>query len=134
MATLQTLLFILQVLVAIALIAFILVQHGKGADVGATFGSGASATVFGSSGSGNFMTKATTVLVAIFLANSLALSYIATQLTVEDKSLMQQEQTVPMKEGPVSTPPKTGLPEAPVKTQPTGSGNTGSDIPAVPKN
>ena len=131
MATLQTLLFVLQVLVAVGLIGFILVQHGKGADAGAAFGSGASSTVFGSSGSGNFMTKATTVLVAIFLANSLALSYIATQRTTETKSLIQQQQTVPIQEGPVSTAPaKTELPAAPATPE---SGNTGSDVPAVPK-
>ena len=130
MATIQTLLFVLQVLVAVSLIGFILVQHGKGADAGAAFGSGASATVFGSSGSGNFMTKATTILVAIFLANSLALSYIATQRTVENKSLIQQQQTVPVQEGPVSTPAKTELPAAPAAPN---TGDTGSDVPAVPK-
>lgn len=129
MATLQTLLFVLQVLVAVSLIAFILVQHGKGADAGAAFGSGASSTVFGSSGSGNFMTKATTILVAIFLANSLALSYIATQQTKQEKSLIQQQQTVPVQEGPISTTPaKSELPDT------TGStdGSTGSDVPDVP--
>ena len=133
MATIQTLLFVLQVLVAVSLIGFILVQHGKGADAGAAFGSGASATVFGSSGSGNFMTKATTILVAIFLANSLALSYIATQRTVENKSLIQQQQTVPMQEGPVSTPAKTELPAAPATPNAPNTGDTGSDGPAVPK-
>ena len=131
MATIQTLLFVLQVLVAVGLIGFILVQHGKGADAGAAFGSGASSTVFGSSGSGNFMTKATTILVAIFLANSLALSYIATQRTAENKSLIQQQQTVPIQEGPISTTPaKPELPAAPATPD---SGNTGSDVPAVPK-
>ena len=132
MATIQTLLFVLQVLVAVALIAFILVQHGKGADAGAAFGSGASATVFGSGGSGNFMTKATTVLVAVFLANSLALSYIATKRTVEDKSLLQQQQTVPMQEGPVTAPATSGSP-APADTPKTpDTGTTGAEAPAVP--
>jgi preprotein translocase subunit SecG len=79
METVHTLLFVLQVLVAIALIGIILVQHGKGADAGAAFGSGSSSTVFGSQGSGNFMTKMTTVLAIIFLSNSLFLAYLATQ-------------------------------------------------------
>ena len=79
METIQTLLFVLQVLVAVALIGFVLVQHGKGADAGAAFGSGSSSTVFGSQGSGGFMTKVTTVLVAVFLANSLALGYLASK-------------------------------------------------------
>jgi preprotein translocase subunit SecG len=79
METVHTLLFVLQVLVAIALIGIILVQHGKGADAGAAFGSGSSSTVFGSQGSGNFMTKMTTVLAIIFLSNSLFLAYLATR-------------------------------------------------------
>jgi preprotein translocase subunit SecG len=79
METVHTLLFVLQVLVAVALIVFILIQHGKGADAGAAFGSGSSSTVFGSQGSGNFMTKITTVLAIIFLSNSLLLAYLASQ-------------------------------------------------------
>lgn len=86
---LQTGLLVFQVLVALTLIVIILIQHGKGADAGAAFGSGSSATVFGSQGSGNFLTKTTTALAVMFLANSLALGYIATR-TVEFTSLMEQ--------------------------------------------
>ena len=57
METLQTVLLVAQVLMAISLIGLILIQHGKGADAGAAFGSGASTTVFGSQGSGNFLSK-----------------------------------------------------------------------------
>jgi len=91
MATIQTLLLVLQVIVAISLIGFILIQHGKGADAGAAFGSGASSTVFGSRGSSNFMTKATTVLAIVFLANSLFLSYISNQIVSEPTSLLDSE-------------------------------------------
>ncbi len=77
METLQIVLFALQVLVALGLILLILIQHGKGADAGAAFGSGASATVFGAQGSGNFLTRLTTALAVIFLANSLGLAYLA---------------------------------------------------------
>jgi preprotein translocase subunit SecG len=95
METVHTLLFVLQVLVAVALIGMILVQHGKGADAGAAFGSGSSSTVFGSQGSGNFMTKVTTVLVVIFLSNSLFLAYLATQSMSEaPTSLLDQPETV----------------------------------------
>ena len=95
METLHTLLFVLQVLVAVALIGIILVQHGKGADAGAAFGSGSSSTVFGSQGSGNFMTKVTTVLAVIFLSNSLFLAYLATQnLTKGPTSLFDQVETL----------------------------------------
>ncbi len=83
MDTLQALLLVVQVICAIALIAFILIQHGKGADAGAAFGSGASATVFGASGSGNFLTRTTTALALVFLLNSLALAWIGKQRSIE---------------------------------------------------
>ena len=83
METLQALLLVVQVLCAIALIGFILLQHGKGADAGAAFGSGASATVFGAAGSGNFMTRTTTALAFVFLLNSLILAWIARQQSLE---------------------------------------------------
>lgn len=79
METVRILLFVLQVLAAVTLIGFILIQHGKGADAGAAFGSGSSSTVFGSRGSVGFMAKATTLLAVIFLVNSLTLGYIATR-------------------------------------------------------
>ena len=79
MQTLQTVLFVVQVLVSAGLIGFILLQQGKGADAGAAFGSGASSTVFGARGSGNFLTRTTSVLALIFLINSLVLSYMASQ-------------------------------------------------------
>ena len=56
-----------------------LIQHGKGADAGAAFGSGSSSTVFGSQGSGSFLTKVTTFLAILFLANSLLLAYLSSQ-------------------------------------------------------
>lgn len=65
-----------QVLVAFSLIGLILLQHGKGADAGAAFGSGASGTVFGAKGSANFMSRATAVLAAVFIALSLTLAYL----------------------------------------------------------
>ncbi len=74
---LQTILLVIHVLVAISLITLVLVQHGKGADIGATFGSGASNTMFGSQGSGSFLFKVTGVLAAIFFITSLALGYYA---------------------------------------------------------
>jgi len=64
------------ILVAVALIGFILVQHGKGADMGASFGAGASGTVFGSSGTGNFLTRTTAVLAVLFFSIAMSLAYI----------------------------------------------------------
>jgi len=99
MESTQTLLFVLQVLVAVALIGLILIQHGKGADAGAAFGSGSSSTVFGSSGSASFLTKLTAGLAFVFLANSLLLAYLATQnIQQAPTSLLDQPGIVMEKE------------------------------------
>ena len=87
METLQAFLLVVQVICAIALIGFILIQHGKGADAGAAFGSGASATVFGAAGSGNFLTKTTTALAFVFLLNSLTLAWMARQSSLDASQL-----------------------------------------------
>lgn len=73
----QQLILILHVLIAIAIIALVLLQHGKGADIGASFGSGASQTVFGSRGSIPFLMKVTAILAAVFFATSVGLTYLA---------------------------------------------------------
>jgi len=66
-------LIVVYLIVALCLIGLVLIQHGKGADMGASFGAGSSATIFGSSGSGNFLTKSTTYLAIAFFAISLIL-------------------------------------------------------------
>jgi preprotein translocase subunit SecG len=73
---LYNVLLIIQILVALGIIGLVLIQHGKGADAGAAFGGGASGTVFGSRGSGNFLTKLTTALAVVFFANSLMLAWL----------------------------------------------------------
>ena len=72
----QPLIFIVHILTALALVALILLQHGKGADMGAAFGSGASQTVFGSRGSTSFLLKITAALAALFFVTSLVLGYL----------------------------------------------------------
>ena len=94
MDTLQALLLVVQVVCAMALIGFILIQHGKGADAGAAFGSGASTTVFGASGSGNFLTKTTTALAFVFLINSLTLAWMAKERSMEAREFNLVEPTV----------------------------------------
>jgi len=74
----EQIILIIHVIVAVGLIGLILIQQGKGAEVGASFGSGASQTIFGSQGSGNFLTRATAILVTIFFITSLALGFLAT--------------------------------------------------------
>lgn len=73
----QSLALVVHVALAIAVIGLVLVQHGKGAEAGAAFGSGASSTVFGARGSASFLTRVTTVLAALFFLTSLTLFYIA---------------------------------------------------------
>ncbi len=68
---------VFHIMVSIVLVVAVLIQHGKGADIGAVFGGGASNTVFGSRGAGNFLTKLTTGAAIVFMLTSLALSYIA---------------------------------------------------------
>ena len=126
METTHTLLFVLQVLVAVTLIGFILIQHGKGADAGAAFGSGSSSTVFGSQGSTSFLTKVTAVLAIIFLGNSLLLAYLATQsinelptsLLDEPGIVLEQElieQDIPVVIEEQSESLDSDLPDLPIK-------------------
>jgi preprotein translocase subunit SecG len=73
----QTLIVVIHVIVAIVIVGLVLLQQGKGADAGASFGAGASQTVFGASGSGNFLVKATTFAATIFFITSLSLAIFA---------------------------------------------------------
>lgn len=85
------------ILVAVAIIGLVLMQHGKGADMGAAFGSGASGSLFGATGSANFLSRTTGVLAAVFFATSLTLAYIGSNKPKTTGSLMQdtvQSQTV----------------------------------------
>jgi preprotein translocase subunit SecG len=74
----SNLLVVLQILSAIIMIGLVLLQHGKGADMGASFGSGASGSLFGATGSANFLSRSTAVCATVFFATTLALSAIAT--------------------------------------------------------
>ncbi|PID49753.1 MAG: preprotein translocase subunit SecG [Proteobacteria bacterium] len=89
---LYNILLILQIIVSVAMIVLILMQHGKGADAGAAFGSGASGTVFGSRGSGNFLSRTTAMLAAVFFLNSLGLAWLVSNRSVESSSIMNQVQ------------------------------------------
>jgi preprotein translocase subunit SecG len=78
METWLTVLLVLHVLVALAVIGLVLLQHGKGADMGSGFGGGSSGSLFGASGSANFLSRATAVLATVFFLTSLGLAYLAT--------------------------------------------------------
>ena len=121
MEMLNTILLVLQVAVAVTLIGLILIQHGKGADAGAAFGSGASSTVFGARGSGNFLTKATSILALVFLLNSMGLAYLPKErLTqVVTNPLLQEQTTIIQEEQPAVTEEVPAIPAEPESDVPT---------------
>ena len=92
MNILLSLILVAQVLSALGVIVLVLLQHGKGADMGAAFGSGASGSLFGATGSANFLSRSTGVLAAVFFASTLAISIISskTGTVAAPKSVMDQ--------------------------------------------
>ena len=78
-----------QILSALAMIGLILVQHGKGADMGAAFGSGGSGSLFGASGSANFLSRTTAVLATVFFVCTLALAYFGNLRPVTSGSVLE---------------------------------------------
>lgn len=108
----ETLVLVLHILVALGMIALILLQQGKGAEAGASFGGGASSTVFGASGSANFLTKSTAVLTTIFFITSLALAIFAKQNAEALYSLSAPE-SAPATSIPA---PLTTIPATPAQT------------------
>jgi len=111
-------LIVLHVVVALAIIGLVLLQHGKGADMGSGFGGGASGSLFGATGSANFLARTTAGLATLFFLLSLALAYVATHRTADDASVVDR---VPAKakpaaeaQKPAAEPQKPAVPaEAP---------------------
>jgi preprotein translocase subunit SecG len=85
-----TIILTVQMLSALAMIGLILIQHGKGADMGAAFGSGSSGSLFGASGSANFLSRTTAVLASIFFACTLALAYFGNARPVSSGSVLER--------------------------------------------
>ena len=120
----ESVILAIHIVIAITLIGLILIQQGKGADAGAAFGGGggASATVFGSQGSGNFMTKTTAILATVFFITSLFLSYLSGKVSAEKAEAIEVSNRVEQ----VQTEDKPALPASanmPAET---------SDKPALP--
>lgn len=126
-------LHVVHVLAALALIGLILIQQGKGADAGASFGAGASNTVFGSAGSANFLTRATAILAVIFFVTSLGLAWLARQqVSASDPVLpalekLQRESEVPEVE---DAQPAGEVPELDAAPR---DGQDASGVPAAPE-
>ncbi len=123
---LYNVLLIIQIMVALGIIGLVLIQHGKGADAGAAFGGGASGTVFGSRGSGNFLTKLTAGLAAVFFANSMMLAWLVAHPDgVQGESIIPTAITEPAPAGS-----STGdLPKGSGDVVPATENKAPSDIP-----
>jgi preprotein translocase subunit SecG len=120
------LVLITQMLSAIAMIALILIQHGKGADMGAAFGSGSSGSLFGASGSANFMSRATSGLAAVFFVCTMALSYFGNLRPTSSGSVLDGAAVV----APVPAAPT--VPAGPAGQIPGNAPAAVSAVPAVP--
>lgn len=112
----------IHILVALAIIGLVLMQHGKGADMGAAFGSGASGSLFGATGSANFLSRTTGILAAVFFVTSLTLAYVASNKPKTTGSVMQET----VQSQSVSQPASAGG-EAPAV--PADAGSKAKDIP-----
>jgi len=113
---------VVHVLVAMAIIGLVLLQHGKGADMGSGFGGGASGSLFGATGSANFLSRTTAVLAALFFASSLGLAYLATTKPREAGSVVDRAPAAqPKAEAPKSEPkndtPRSAEPGAPAPAE-----------------
>jgi len=99
----------IQVLSALLIIGLVLLQHGKGADMGAAFGSGASGSLFGASGSSNFLSKFTGIAAAVFFISTLALSFFGSRTAVSSGGVMEQApaSNTQSQSAPVSAPAKS---------------------------
>jgi len=124
MSVMLTLILVVQMLSALAMIGLILIQHGKGADMGAAFGSGGSGSLFGATGSANFMSRTTAVLAAVFFVCTLLLAYFgklaptASGSVLEGAAVTAPVDSSPAAQIPGNAPaakPDNSVPPAPVK-------------------
>ena len=145
----QTLVAVLHVIVAVSIVGLVLLQQGKGADAGASFGAGASQTVFGSSGSGSFLVRATTVAAILFYVTSLTLAIYSrgqsqladpTGLPIVNEELLQEAvlnqsaaDALPQLDAAVNLLPAGDLvPASPIDALPLVEEPAQDDVPAVP--
>ncbi len=122
----ETIIVVVHVVVAVAIVGLVLLQQGKGADAGASFGSGSSQTVFGSSGSGNFLVRATTIAATLFFATSLTLAIFA-----KDQAGLAAPGSAP-----VVNPELLSTPQAPASDVPqldaAPVASDSQDVPSLP--
>ncbi|MFO1397062.1 MAG: preprotein translocase subunit SecG [Burkholderiales bacterium] len=141
MQYLESILLVIHLLVAAAVCGLVLLQHGKGADMGAAFGSGSSGSLFGAAGSANFLSRSTAILAAVFFVSSLGLTYLGT--THAPKDVMQQGvmgdapagkagdvPAAPAAPKDAAPAPAPAAPAAPAgSAAPSGTGSKVGDVP-----
>lgn len=114
-----TLLTIVQVVAALGVIILVLMQHGKGADMGAAFGSGSSGSLFGATGSANFLSRATAVLATVFFVSTLGLAFVGYQRPQAPSSVMEGAPAV--------------APDVPESRRPAAAGDKPAPASDIPK-
>ncbi|MCO1834414.1 preprotein translocase subunit SecG [Pseudomonas aeruginosa] len=126
---LEKVVIVVHLLMALGLVGLILVQHGKGADAGVSFGAGASATVFGSQGSATFLSRITGILAAVFFLTSLGLAYFAKEksdalqhIGLPDPAVLEQKQ----EKAPAAD-------DVPVLQEQSKPAESAGDVPAAPE-
>ena len=135
MTMIQSLVLALHVLAALSVCGFVLLQHGKGADMGAAFGSGSSGSLFGAAGSANFLSRTTAILATVFFATSVALTWFGSQQGapqgVMEKGVMERALPAKPSEVPGAKPPEVPAPATPAApaaaAAPSGGGS--SEVP-----
>lgn len=131
MHTIVTVIVVIQVLSALTIIGLVLLQHGKGADMGAAFGSGASGSLFGATGSSNFLSKSTGFAAAVFFAATLALAFFGNQRTTATGGVMDNLPANSVPTVPVAPPASTGSVAVPVPAA-TAPVSVPATTPAAP--
>src|SRR5690349_24810318 len=125
---LEILILVIHVIAAAGLIGLVLLQHGKGADMGAAFGSGASGSLFGSAGAANFLSRTTAVLAAVFFLTSMGLTYFSMPSKSGGVTQQLEIPAVPQGAAPPAQKPAAPAPSAPSPAVPADGGKS-SEIP-----
>lgn len=128
MQILMTLTLVVQILSALVMIVLVLMQHGKGADMGASFGSGASGSLFGATGSANFLSRSTAVAATLFFVTTLMMAYFGNRANSGDGGLMEKL-AAPAPVASVVSPAKPG---GPISQVPSVPGAIGAAPQAAP--
>lgn len=117
----ETIVWVIHVITAIILVALVLMQHGKGADMGASFGSGSAGSLFGATGSANFLSRSTAVAATVFFITSMTLTYLNTRPSTSGGVMEQQNIVQPAQ------------PADAAASAPAAAGTTSSQSKEIPK-